>query len=478
MIKCPNCSAELNYDVGAQQIVCEYCGSKFNPKELKTSQKNAQELETHEEIEGKSYLCSQCGAKLMTFDETAITFCSYCGSQAMIESKMMKTNKPDFIIPFKKTQEECEKAYKRKLRKAIFAPNYMKSDIVVSKFRGIFMPYVVYSLSKNGETKNKGSKFVKHRNNYDYYDDYEISAFVDAEYKGISYDLVSKFYDSFSHAIPFNYKEVEEFNPNYLISFYADTMNVKNNIYDGEATRMAREDSYNYLKTKKEFRKYGCSHPKAELDISERKIGMFPVYFLAVRDKNNQYVNYAVVNGQTGKVAADLPISFLKYIIGSLILTIPLIFLFEASSVILLPHVITVLAIIFSVISFFVSNSLLNKVYEREHHTDDLGYIHDEKNSEEVIEEDNKNKSKKKKIKNKYPFMYKLRKYLIKQIVAIIICIIILNINPIQDAYYYGAAMLSLGITIWAFKDLVKEHNLLVSTKLPQLEKRGGDEHE
>ena len=382
MIKCPNCSAELNYDVDAQQVVCEYCGSKFDPKKLEAKTKKAEELDPLNTLEGKTYLCSQCGAKLMTFDETAITFCSYCGSQAMIESKMMKTNKPDFIIPFKKNKDECIKAYKKKVSRALFAPSRMKSEIVVSKFRGIFMPYCIYTLSKKGDIKNKGSKFTKRRGNYDYYDDYEIKSFIDAEYRGIPYDLVSKFYDQFSQAIPHNVKEAEEFNPNYLIGFYADTKDVENNIYDGEAIELAKGDTVKYLRKRKEFAKYGCPYPVANLDIAERKMGMFPVYFLAIRDKKNEYVNYAVVNGQTGKVAVDLPIDFLKYIIGSLLLTIPLFMFFETSFV-LIPQVIATLAVVFSIISLVVSNIQLNKIYAREHHTEDLGFNHNMNKTEE-----------------------------------------------------------------------------------------------
>jgi len=131
MIKCPNCTAELNYDVKQSKVTCEYCGSTFDPKTAKIEVKKAEEkeikkeeiktkTETKEEekkqekdvvgtYEGKSYSCSQCGATLLTFDETAITFCSYCGSQAMIEEKMIKRNNPKYIIPFKKTKEECIK---------------------------------------------------------------------------------------------------------------------------------------------------------------------------------------------------------------------------------------------------------------------------------------------------------------------------------------------------------------------------------
>ena len=223
MFKCPNCGADLKFSAKAQKVTCPYCESTFNPKELKENKKKAQELET---FEGKSYLCNQCGAELMTFDETAITFCSYCGSQTMIESRMVTQNCPNYIIPFKVDKEECINEYKKLLKKAIYTPKYMKSDIACQKFRGIYMPYDIYTLGFKGICTNKGSKYSHHSGNYDYYDDYTIDADVDATYSGISYDLLSKFYDDFSQKIPFNFNEVEPFNFNYMSGFYADTKDV------------------------------------------------------------------------------------------------------------------------------------------------------------------------------------------------------------------------------------------------------------
>ena len=55
---------------------------------------------------------------------------------------------------------------------------------------------------------------------------------------------------------------------------------------------------------------------------------------------------------------------------------------------------------------------------------------------------------------------------------------IALFMNFVNDAYYYGAAIISLVVVLLSFLDLVKEHNILVTNKLPQLEKRGGDEHD
>ena len=474
MIKCPNCTGELDFDVKDQVVKCTYCGSEFNPKEAELKLKTAKAIkqdkkteekeeneetkkeEKHEEYEGKGYSCTQCGATLMTFDETAITFCSYCGSQAMIEEKMIKIDKPEYIIPFQKTKEECINAYKSKVSKSLFAPSYLKSSTTLEKFRGIFMPYVIYKLDKDGNCTFKGSKYSHRSGDYQIYDDYTIDANVNASYKGISYDLLSKYYDKYSDAIPFNYKKAEEFNPNYMVSFYADAGDVPATTYDNDVTNTVARDTTRFLSKYKEFRKYGCSNPQARLDVSERKVGMFPVYFLAVRDKKDK-VYYAVVNGQTGKVAADIPISFGKYVIGSLILAV-IIFLLINNLFILTPLKVTIFTIIASIFSTIATISQSSNINSQQNHLDDLGYMSIEENR------------KKKKV-NVGTF-----KYIYKELIAVAIPIIVAILHPVSDVYYYAADFISLALVVLSFKDLINEHNILVSNRLPQLEKRGGDE--
>ena len=458
MIKCPNCTGELNFNPKSQEVVCEYCGSKFNPKELKEKVKAAREEKKNEKekVEGKSYTCSQCGATLLTFDETAITFCSYCGSQAMIESKMMKINQPDFIIPFSKTKEQCEEAYRKKIKSAWFAPEYLKSDITIEKFRGIFIPYAIYKLEHHGPTTNKGEKYSHRMGDYVYYDEYTITANVDASYEGISYDLISKFYDKYSTAIPYDFKRKEEFNPNYLIGYYADAGDVDNKTYDKEASQTTEKDASKRLSTSNVFNKFGCSNPKMNLEITERKHGMFPVYFLAIRNKENDRINYAIVNGQTGKVVVDLPISFTKYIIASLIVTI-VIYIIINNMLILTPMKVTIFSLISSAISFIISIVQSSKISKHESHTDDKGYssINSSQNKQDK--------------KSRIPA---------KELLALITPIAIIAMNPVNDAYYYGASLFSLLLVLLSFYDLVKAYNILTTSKPPQLEKRGGDEHE
>lgn len=458
MIRCPNCTAQLEFDAASQNVKCDYCGSTFNPKELEIQAKKAKEREAVATYEGKSFECSQCGATLLTFDETAITFCSYCGSQAMIESKLIKKNSPEFIIPFKKTKEDCIKAYKNKLAKSFFTPNYMKSDIVVDKFRGIYIPYCIYKLSYHDTCYNNGEKCTGRHGDYLYYDDYAIAARVDSDYDGVTFDMLSNLYDKFSTAIPHNCKEAEPFNTNYLAGFYADTADVDPSIYEDNAAEIVNEDASSNLRKRREFSKYGCNNPKIKFQVTDKKNGMFPLYFLAIRDKKEQYVNYAIVNGQTGQVAIDLPVDFKKYILSSLVLAIP-IFLFINLALVIVPKTLCLISIVAAVITTIISSIQLNEIYNRENHLDDEGYI-----KVNNAQQPTKKKS--------------VFKYIFKQIIGIFLGAAVLLADLVSDAYYYGMAIIILLLVIWSFYDLVKEHNLLVSTKLPQLEKRGGNENE
>lgn len=464
MAKCPHCGAEFKFDARTKLVHCEYCGCDFNPKELKKEVKSSKKKENL--LSGTSYSCTQCGAVLTTFDETAVTFCSYCGSQNIVEDKMFKQTAPDLIIPFSKTKDECIKNYKRKLSSFLFAPSYLKSDMNVSKFRGIYMPYGVYKLDFHGNSVNKGKKYNHRSGDYVYYDDYDINAMVDASYDGVSFDLLSKFYDEYSQAVPFNCKEAEEFNPNYLPGFYADSRDVEIDTYAKDACDIGKNDSTRFLLKNKIYSKYGCTKPTVSFEATDKKIGLFPMYFLSSISKDNKHIHYAVINGQTGKVAADIPISFGKYLLFSLLLAIPIFFIVNCFPVVS-PNIVNIFTIIMAIIAWIIGANLISKCNDRYGRYDDKGY------SSKFIKYDEEGKV----IKTKKVKKYKLSfKYWFKYLIAIISSFIIMVTNPIQDSIHYVTAIMGLVLIIWSFFDLVKIHNQLVSREIPQLNNRGGDE--
>ena len=529
MIKCPNCSAELKFNVKTENIKCEYCKSVFSPKELIANVKEAKIQKGINTISGTSYTCSMCGAEILTFDDTAVTFCSYCGSQAMLEGRLIKINNPDFIIPFKKTKEECIKAYKRKLNKSLFVPNFMKKDIVLEKFRGIYMPYAVYKSSFHGIASNSGSVYKGSFGGYSYYNDYDVKAEVDADYEGISYDLTSKFRDDLSQEIPFDFHDAIPFNLNYLLGFYADLKDIDENLYIEYAKEEIRNDCNHKLRKKRKIHRYGCTNAQVPLRIKDIKIGMFPVYFLSIKDRNNNY-HYAVVNGQTGSVTMDLPIDFKKYVIGSLIIGIVL-FLFINNHLVFKPKDILVFAIIMVIINMIISRRQIKKLTIHEKCLNDVGLNYLNNNFDiyskkgfnnlnvpnglifvisiyaisligplvfwiilgiKTLSQElgfniyllfsififlltlifyliRKNRKKKGNLKENDFFKTEWLKMLGLFIAG---CIYIIN-SP-YDEVYYGVSLMLLLIVIISFYDIVKKYNLIASRKFPQLEKRGG----
>ena len=468
MSKCPHCGAEVQYKPETKKVHCEYCGSDFDVSELLQEYKKAKEVkdDSKPKLEGKAYSCTQCGATLLSFDETAVTFCSYCGSQNIIEEKMMIQNAPEVIIPFIKTKEQCIRNYKRHLSHFLFSPSYMKDANIVEKFRGIYMPYGIYKLAYKGDCLNSGEKYNHRSGDYIYYDDYTIHADVDASYDGISFDLMSKFYDEYSQSIPFNHKDAVPFNSNYLPGFYADSRDVEIGTYSPDAIKIGSNDSIRFLKKKWIFRKYNCNFPKVDFHMGEKKVGMFPVYFLAIRDKDNQHLHYAVINGQTGKVVADMPLSFPKYIIFSLLLAIP-IFLLLNMLPIILPQAICFITIFASVIAWIICGVQLNACNEREGRYSDKGYM-------SIFSDGNKKPKRNKKNKK-----YKMKaQYWVKYLLAILLPLGIVILDPVSDSYYYLSSIMGLILVLTSFYDLVVIHNQLVSRPIPQLDRRGGDEGE
>lgn len=458
MAKCNSCGADLRYDAKLKKLICDYCGSTFNAADY--DYKKASSKEVNDSIEFRKYVCNQCGGTILTYDDTAVTFCSYCGSSVVIDRKLTKETAPDYVIPFAITKEEAIEAYKKKINASLFVPKRLKDETVIAKFRGIYMPYGIINLSHDGACINKGSKYSHRSGNYDVYNDYNLIFNVKASYDGINYDLSSNFADRISHSIPFDYNKAVPFKKEYLSGFYADSKDIDIDIYHNDAINLVRDDAKNRLIKSGKYLRYGCNNPSLDLLPQERKVGMFPVYFLAIRDKKNEKINYAVINGDDGKVSADIPIDFTKYIIFSLILAV-IIFGVINSMFVPTPTRVCFIGIIFSLICLIITRRQAKKIYQRQNYYDDKGYLVANKISEIP----------KMKFKDRIKYTY-------KSIIAFCFSLLVLIINPVDDMYFYIATFISLILTIWGFMELAKMHNELVSRKIPQMNKRGGDEHE
>ena len=114
--KCPCCGADVEFDSASQKMKCPYCGSEFEMESLKAyDDELAENSEDHMEwkmgstdewSDGEAdgmgvYSCQSCGGEVMADENTAASFCPYCGNPVVMKGSIAGSLKPEFIIPFK-----------------------------------------------------------------------------------------------------------------------------------------------------------------------------------------------------------------------------------------------------------------------------------------------------------------------------------------------------------------------------------------
>lgn len=530
MYECPNCGGNLKFDITSQQLACSFCDTHMRPYDV---DKETDAVET-DYFETTVFTCPQCGGEIFSGDNEAASFCSFCGASTILSSRISKEKRPQYIIPFKKTKEDCKKAYEKKMRFAFFVPDELKDAKHIESFRGIYMPYWTYQLSQNQHVTLNGKK--SHRSgDYVITDHYHLTGDLNALYLGYSKDASANFYDNLSETLaPFDAKELVKFTPSYLSGFYADTADVEEDVYLEEVMGLAEENSFERICKEPKFKGYDVDSGKNKNNLRS-KLGtvcrttdrtMYPVWFLSYRNKDR--VAYAAVNGQTGKVAVDLPIDMKKYMFTSLILAV-IIFVLLNLFLTIKPTTLMMIGCLLALGSAALYAKELNDIYKKEHFIDDLGMQETMTEEENLHEEGKKTKKKKKKMGSAKGFLKKhfitmiwflivfgqigiaffyamavfvwpliltgtvicgvigikkckktgdIRKTpgFIVSMIMVGIAVVIRLINPVSDSYYYLGAVLALVAVLFNMMDVISNYNRLVMRRLPQFDRKGGDD--
>lgn len=325
MIKCPSCGAGLRFDVASQKAVCDYCRSSFEPASLNDN--TNEDAKTERMYDSFVYICPSCGAELSTTDKNdAVGFCPYCGGSSMIFDKIRREWKPDYVIPFKITKEDCKKAYVKEVKRHPFVSKKYRDPQLIESFRGIYMPYWDYHASVKGSFKLEGRTAERAiGGNYYAYDTYDVLGEMNSELSGYSHDASVAFDDYLSEKLaPFNSEQHTAFSPAYMGGFYAESGDAEEldyvQIADDEmraytAEKLNKNSSISGAVSKLKIH-LDKSRTKVPLRVTHSQRTLYPVWFMSYRlgDK----ITYAAVNGQTGKVCADLPLSPLKILLAAL----------------------------------------------------------------------------------------------------------------------------------------------------------------
>jgi hypothetical protein len=216
-----------------------------------------------------------------------------------------KEVRPKWIIPFKLTREQALKAIKDRFRQGDYIPSKIRA-LTVDKVHGIYMPYWLFTtdIQRRMEVEVKSDDGI-----------FRYMRDASGHYKNVTFDGARRLNNEMSRRLePFHTEEMVEFDVAYLSGFYADKFDVTKEatktanlqrcreflddaIIDScpHANRMGIGTFHNYKK-KDVWEKY---------EIENTDYALFPAYFVNIKyDTGNELV---IVNGQTGKVVANLP---------------------------------------------------------------------------------------------------------------------------------------------------------------------------
>ena len=301
---CPSCGGGLKYDIASGQMICDHCGGL-------TPMKNLPPDEAEDTMEVTEYHCPQCGAAIYSTDTEATSFCSFCGSDVVLTGRLTRTRRPAWIVPFTVTREDCEAAYRKHLKKYRMAPAALKQAETISHFRPVYVPFWSYRVEAEGVAELVGTKsYTRGDTRYD--ETYELTLNSEIRQEGILYDASSAFEDETAALLRYTNQDTKQFYPAYLSGFYAQAADVPGETYHAEAAASAVRLYMDQVK-----QEYGLDAVEMKGDINDNfglpnarygeELVMMPVWLLAHRQGDR--VVYTAVNGHSGEVVCDMPVS-------------------------------------------------------------------------------------------------------------------------------------------------------------------------
>lgn len=323
--KCPQCLATLRFNPNNQKWDCEYCHSSFAVDELSINDDKFKNKQIKDNIILDTYTCKNCGASLITDENTSATFCVYCKSTAIIKERLIGNYQPDMIIPFYKTKEDAINAFKSLTKRKIFTQDIFRNINNIEEIRGVYIPFWLFDIECSGSVSGTAKKIETwQKNGYTHVktDYYDIERTGESFFENIPVDASSNFDDSIMNSIePFNYNELKEFNYGYLSGFYSENYGLtKEEVYSIALDR-ANSSFTSYLKNDIDgYSSTKITNKNINNNLANAKYVLLPVWMLNIRYKNQ--IRTFAMNGQTGKIIGNIPIDKTKLIVFSLILFI------------------------------------------------------------------------------------------------------------------------------------------------------------
>lgn len=471
--RCPSCGGTLRFDIKKQKLVCEYCMSEFDAESI-AQMGGATESQAFGQDEGqadgetmdaKIFTCPNCGAEVFATDLDAVEYCSYCGTFVTLESRLAKLQKPSYILPFAITKEKCLELYKEKLKAARFLPKDMSVEKAESSFRRIYIPYWTYDLEFDpNNLVSVDTQESWTRGNTEYTQRYKIQARAEGRMDNLFFDASATLEDRIGEDIG-NYPldSLQPYNSSLMAGSYADVADVSKETYEDDVYKEGKDALMDQMRSNlsqnggrgasgatvrsaSSLSSFKTTQDVRSLGTVSAKLAMLPVWFMTWKNKDR--LCYAVVNGSTGKMFAEIPSDIKKYALSSIVLAIPIFILLEFLFT-LMPKTLLIATAVLSLIILFCYWRVSDRLKRQENRTDDKGY---------------------QKIYGKQKLASGGNSFgvgALFPIISLVVAAGLVYLNPVNDLLYYGGTFLCIAGVFVAIASMVKAHNLACSRPIP-----------
>ena len=332
--KCPSCTASIKYKPKLGKFKCDYCGSEYTLEELKKYNDNASTDKKNKKKEDQpvdtydgyiSYKCESCGAEIVADNETAATFCVYCGNTAILQSKLSGEFTPSRIIPFQQEKDNVITAFKGLSKGRPLMPKSFNNEKNIEKIKGVYIPFWLYDVKVSGDVNMTGN-IVTHWSvgdtHYTKTDTYKIVRGGDMEYHNIPVDGSSHFDNDIMNTLePFEFNDLIPYNHAYLSGFYAEKYDEDGEKVFNEVSERAINSTRNYFQN--EPKRYASKVVTSSTLTSEeekKEYVLLPVWMVNVKYKDKMHI--FAMNGQTGEFIGNIPLDKKKAVLYTILIFI------------------------------------------------------------------------------------------------------------------------------------------------------------
>ena len=337
--KCPCCGGAIEFDSASQNMKCPYCDTEFD---IATLDSFASELNQDtgdnmnwattggtgwyqgEEETLLRYVCNSCGGEVVGDPTTAATECPFCGNPVMMPGQLSGSLRPDLVIPFKLDKEAAKAALRNHYKGKVLLPKAFKDENHINEIKGIYVPFWLYDTEAHAHVRYKASRTRSWSDSRYIYTETSFFAVRRGGWMGferVPVDGSSKMEDALMESIePFDCSQAVPFHTAYLSGYLADKYDVDSDTSIRRANERIKRSAEEVLRDT--VVGYTTVVPEASsvsFQNGSARYALYPVWLLNTTWNGQKYT--FAMNGQTGKMAGDLPMdkgAFKRWFFGLL----------------------------------------------------------------------------------------------------------------------------------------------------------------